>query len=118
MKALFSFLAAEEEKHLGLYRQLRDVVGQSTVQRVKLIGEYGKFIDILCSEITDNLLELDDMSDSDYIEMALLLEKNTLLAFNEIKTLFNGKEADIISKICDEEKSHIIKILEYSSQIR
>ena len=115
LKTLFSFLAAAEEKHLGIYRQLLDTVSQGAFQQVKLVGEYGRFIDVLCSEITDHLSVSDDMSLSDYIEMALTLEKDTLLAFNEIKTMFDGKEKEAIQKICDEEKSHIVRIHEYKS---
>jgi len=116
-KTLFSFLAAEEEKHLGIYRQLLQTANKDAFQQVELVGEYGKFIDFLCSEITDQLTPTDNMSLPEYVEMALTLEKNTLMAFNEIKTMFKGEEKNIIKKICDEEKNHILKIHEYRSII-
>jgi rubrerythrin len=116
LKTLFSFLAAEEEKHLGTYRRLLDTVSKGAVQQIKLVGEYGRFIDMLCSEISDHLSVSDDKSFSDYIEMALTLEKNTLLAFNEIKTLLDGEGKEAIEKICDEEKNHIVKILDYRAR--
>jgi len=115
LKTLVSFLAAEEEKHLGTYRQLLDTVNPGAFQQVALVGEYGKYMDILCSEITDHLSVSEEKSISDYMEMALTLEKNTLLAFNEIKAMFDGKDKETIEKICDEEKIHIVKILEYQS---
>ena len=113
LKTLLSFLAAEEEKHLGIYRQLLDTVSKGTFQQVRLVGEYGRFIDVLCSEITDHLSMSEDMPLSEYIKMALNLEKDTLLAFSEIKTMFDGKEREAIQKICDEEKNHIVRIHEY-----
>jgi rubrerythrin len=114
---LFSFLAAEEEKHLGIYRQLLDRVKKGAFQQVELVGEYGRYIDLLTAEIS-KCLEIDeDMTAADAIESAISFERDTLLVFYAIRDLFKGDDERVINVICNEEKSHIEKILEYREGI-
>lgn len=113
MMDLFSFLSAEEEKHLGIYRQLLDRISKGAFQQVEYVGEYGRYIDMLAAEISKSL-EIDEkMTLADAIDSAIDFERNTLLVFYEIKELFTGDDEKVIRVICNEEKSHIVKILEY-----
>jgi rubrerythrin len=114
---LFSFLAAEEEKHLGIYRQLLDRLKKGAFQQVELVGEYGKYIELLTAEISKSLVIDENMTLADVIESAINFERDALLVFYEIKDLFKGDDEKIINVICNEEKSHIEKILEYRESI-
>ena len=114
---LFSFLAAEEEKHLGIYRQLLDRLKKGAFQQVELVGEYGKYIDLLTAEISKSLVIDEGMTSADAIESAINFERDTLLVFYEIRDLFKGDDEKIVNVICNEEKSHIEKILEYRESI-
>lgn len=118
LKTLLSSLAAEEEKHLGLYRDLFDKVNKSdTLQQITLPGEYGAYIDLLTSEIT-SILNNNINNTINLINLSLDFEKNTLLIFNEIKDLFkDDPNQSVIIKICNEEKKHIKKILAYKEKI-
>lgn len=114
---LFSFLSAEEEKHLGIYRQLLDRIEKGAFQQVELVGEYGRYIDMLTAEISKTLEINENMTLADAIDSAIDFEKNTLLIFYEIKDLFKGDDEKVVRMICSEEKSHIVKILEYKERI-
>ena len=113
MKDLLSFLSAEEEKHLGIYRQLLDRISHEAFQQVEHVGEYGRYIDMLTAEISRSMEVDERMSLADAIESTIDFERNTLLVFYEIKELFTGDDEKVIRGICNEEKSHIVKILEY-----
>lgn len=102
LKMLFSFLAAEEEKHLGQFRLLSDEVTGGGFQQVELVGEYGMFIEMLAAEILKPLNFNQNMAIAQCVEMALRLEKDTLLVFQEIKYLFSGRAHNVIDEICQQ----------------
>lgn len=112
VKELFAALAAEEKKHCVIYTDLYELyTGKSAVEE-KLLGEYGKFIELLIGEIIQ-VLEFDaEVTQKQLIDRALQFEKNTLLYFAEVKSLFRGKAGSIIEAICREEKRHIQRLLE------
>ena len=111
---VFSFLAAEEEKHLGIYRQLLDSISEpGSYQQVELPGEYGAYVDMLASEIAWWLSPDEQSGSAEALKAAMNFEKNTLLMYMEMKELFTGRDADIIEKICKEEKKHITMIGQY-----
>lgn len=113
LEALCSHLATEEMEHGRIYRQLAEKMTGTPVVQEELFGEYGKFIELLISEMTVNL-EIDrKISRQAILEKALLFEKDTLLYFNELKGLFAGEDLQAIQAICDEEKRHITRLLNY-----
>lgn len=116
-KELFSFLAAEERKHCAIYTDLYEFYIGKSAENDQLLGEYGRFIQLLIEEIA-GVLTLDETSDLEaLIEKALKFEKNTLIFFNEIKSLFTGKAAIMVEAVCNEEKRHIQQLMEYRDTI-
>jgi rubrerythrin len=112
LQNLFSELAIEEGKHCAIYADLYHLYTGKSAEGEKLLGEYGKFIELLIREIARDL-ELEDMPDQAVlIERALQFEKNTLLYFLEVKSLFHGKSGALIEAICREEKRHIQQLIE------
>lgn len=116
-KQLFAFLAAEERKHCAIYTDLYQLYTGKSAENEKLLGEYGKFIELLIREIA-GVLEYDGQLDQqELIERALKFEKNTLLFFSEIRSLFTGKPAAMVEAVCREEKCHIQQLLEYRANL-
>jgi rubrerythrin len=112
LKDLFALLAVEERKHCAIYTDLYQLYTGKTVEGEQLLGEYGKFIQLLIKEIIQSL-ELEGVaSEEDLLGRALQFEKDTLLYFLEVKPLFRGKAGSLIEAICREEKRHIQQLME------
>lgn len=112
LKDLFGTLAAEERKHCAIYTDLYELYTGKSAEGEELLGEYGKFIELLIREISDSLSYDEMLSQEDLIARALQFEKNTLIFFSEVKQLFRGKAGALIEAVCREEKRHIQQLLE------
>jgi len=112
LKETFAALALEERKHCAIYTDLYQVYTGKSAQGEKLLGEYGKFIQLLIREIAQSFELEEALDQEELINRALQFEKNTLLFFSEVKPLFRGKAGSLIEAICREEKRHIQQLLE------
>jgi rubrerythrin len=112
LKEAFTALAAEEKKHCAIYTDLYELYTGKIAEGEELLGEYGKFIQLLIREITYTLEFEGDLTPMELVERALQFEKNTLLYFAEVKPLFRGKAGALIDAICREEKRHIQQLME------
>jgi rubrerythrin len=113
-RTLFSFLAAEEERHLGAYRAMQESVTGGAFQQDELVGEYGMYIEMLGREIIGGLALTEGMPLEDTLAMAVTLEKNTLLFYNELARLAKDEALhDSVERIIREEQSHLVKLAEF-----
>lgn len=118
VKELFRTLAAEESKHCAMYTDLYEIYTGKSAEGDELLGEYGKFIQLLIAEIVGELEFEGVVSQEELITRALQFEKNTLLFFSEVKPLFRGKAGTIIEVVCREEKRHIQQLMERRQLLR
>lgn len=118
LKATFSSLADEEQRHCAIYTDLYEFYTGKPGEGEELLGEYGKFIQLMIREISEDLVFEDMLSQEELIGRALQFEKNTLLYFTEVKALFRGKAGALVDAICREEKRHIQKLLESRQLLR
>ena len=118
LQKLFSDLAFEESKHCAIYTDLYQLYTGRSAEGEKLLGEYGKFIELLIREIAQDLEYEEALSQAGFIKRALQFEKNTLLYLNEVKPLFRGKAGSLIDAICREEKKHIQQLIERRELLR
>jgi len=113
-RTLFSFLAAEEEKHLGAYRAMMETVTGGVFQQDVLVGEYGMYIEMLGREITGGLALTEGLPLEDTLDMAVTLEKNTLLFYNELARLAKDEALrNGVENIIREEQNHLVKLAEF-----
>lgn len=116
-KGLFAFLATEERKHCAIYTDLYKLYTGKSAEDERLLGEYGRFIQLLIKEITGVLKFEDDPGSSELLERALKFEKNTLIFFTEVKPLFTGKAESMVAAVCNEEKRHIQQLMELHAEL-
>ena len=112
LRETFAHLANEEGKHCAIYGDLYQLYTGRSAQGEQLLGEYGRFIQLLIKEIVDSLDVQGVVSQDELISRALQFEKNTLLYFSEVRQHFRGKAGSLIEAICREEKRHIQQLLE------
>ena len=118
VRELFEALAVEEGKHCAMYTDLYELYTGKSAKGDELLGEYGKFIQLLIGEISGELDFTGMQTQDELLAKALQFEKNTLLFFNEVKPLFRGKAGSIIEAVCREEKRHIEQLLERKRLLR
>jgi rubrerythrin len=112
LRELFMAMAEQERRHGLAYQQLyarttgRDPAGE------QLLGEYGRFIDLLSREITRTLAGKVPTTRAELLAQALQFEKDSLLYFREIRALFGPGPQPEIEAICAEEQKHIARLLE------
>ncbi len=112
-KDLFSFLAAEEERHLGILRQILEQVADYTPQ-FSYPGEFGLFIEEFAAmaihtfQNTDIAEGISDYSEA--IALGLQVEMETMLFYNELCDKLPGEQDSIVKEIIEEEKSHILEL--------
>jgi len=113
-RTLFSFLAAEEERHLGAYRAMMEDVTGGAFQQDVLVGEYGMYVEMLGREITGGLTLDECTSLEDTLDMAVTLEKNTLLFYNELARLAKDEALrEAVERIIKEEQGHLVKLADF-----
>jgi rubrerythrin len=113
LKSLLSFLISQEQAHMDRYKRLAgQVTGQEAYQE-ELFGEYSMYIDLLVEEVAGKLEYRPGLSTAEVLDMAIGFEKDTLLFFNEVKSLFTGQAAETVDGICREEKKHVALLLAY-----
>jgi rubrerythrin len=110
IKDAMNILAAEEEKHIGIFRSLLDNIADYN-PRFEYPGEYETFISgvaqrvINGSQRAEEFLKAKDLNSA--LNAAISLEMDAIMFYNEISLEFADKKArDIIYQIINEEKDH------------
>ena len=110
---VFSYLAAEEEKHIGTFRQLLEEAADY-IPRYNYPGEFGVFIDELASLALDAFnqseTEMYEINFEAAINLGIQVELESILYYNEICTLFPEEQQKVIGKIVTEEKCHLLEL--------
>ena len=110
---VFSFLAAEEEKHAGTFGKMLEKTAEYT-PRYDYPGEYGKFLDLMAEsmvrKIENQVKKTGIQSDAEAIEAGIEFEKETILFYGELMENPDLPEKDILKNIIAEEKLHWRKL--------
>ena len=120
-REIFSSLAAEEERHLGAFRQMLERVATYT-PRYSYPGEYGMFIEgvaarvIERAQITSQFEATDDVAA--LMDAALSLESETLLFYLDCGQHAQDEQLKRgIQTIIDEEKQHWVRLLKLKRRL-
>ena len=122
-KDLFSFLAAEEEKHIGVFRQILEKVSDYA-PRFDYPGEYGLFLDGVVSRLLDKVKKagksLSAENTNEALDVGIDLEKETILFYSELdlEGRFNPPERGILKKVINEERSHWQRLANLKNKIK
>lgn len=121
VKALFKALAKAEKAHIGKFQGI-----YSAVEKKPLVCEFDDetiaYIKALSAEVFNEekfkaVMKTKAMSDADALHYAIDFEKNTMLFFREIRGLVEIHDAEVIDKMIEEEKNHLVKLLEAKNKM-
>jgi len=110
IKDFFNTLAAEEESHVGFYREfLKNISGNRGKFRYE--GDYESFLRAVANKAVktfDKLkenLSLDHFDDA--VQLANDLELDAIAFFSELEKQYEGREKELLHEIIEEEKRHL-----------
>jgi rubrerythrin len=118
LRTLFETLAAKEHEHEKTFTDLKEKVSDSEVENWEEVSHF--FRAIVESEFflgkNKALPSLDHLKDVEAaVRYAISFEKETLLYYHSMTGLV--KEKDILDKLINEEKSHIVWLNDYRKTI-
>ena len=120
-------LVTFEREHEKTFRRLleqQDVQrALSSLQPSQLSDKYRQYLsalvdsNMLPDEETAQRLADEAESEADAINVALQMEKNTILFYQELQNLL-GQEAGVLQTILDEERSHVYELNELKTYLQ
>jgi rubrerythrin len=114
-KSVFSVLAAEEEKHAGLFRTMLEKIADYT-PRYDYPGEYGLFLNDIASDIVRKMerdgQDSNAVTTSEALDRGIEFEKETILFYLEMKSEgeFAEDKGHILLEIINQERAHWKKL--------
>lgn len=110
------FMAEEEREHYKTFKSILEALGQDFTPPENYPGEYQLYVKALADsrvftkehEIREECRRL--AKDSDAIQMAIGLEKDSIIFYNEMSRFLRESDRPVIVKVIDEERSHITKL--------
>ncbi len=126
-KDFFFKLADEEQKHYETFKEL----SQSVRKEMKNKQEINYIYDYQVSAYLNTLVEftvfppLENQGEDTKIEsldevltVAIMAEKDSILFYQEILNNNKGKTADISKKIIEEEKTHLLDLINFKEKYK
>ncbi len=118
LRRLFETLAVKEQEHEKTFTDLKEKVNNRRVEHWEEVSKYLRAIVesefFLGNDKTLPSLEhLNNIEDA--VRYALVFEKETLLYYHSLKDLI--REKDVLDKLINEEKSHIVWLSEFRKTI-
>lgn len=116
LKDLFGKLAVQEIAHKALYTKYKNM--NIPYERNQVNEEYGAYMDAMLKGTIKFLEQSKDLRDFDHgFDVAINLEKDTILFLTELRRLVDSKYHEAIDQITDEERSHLSALYAYKSKL-
>lgn len=122
VRVMASFFAGEERKHLEIFQEMLSSVGEP--QPVETYpGEYLLYVKALADqhiftkEQDAQELARKAASDTEAIDFALGIERDSILFYSEIKHFVRKSAQEVMDKIIEVERKHLRQFAELKKQI-
>jgi len=122
-KDAFSFLAAEEEKHVGVFRKMLDEAADYA-SRLNYPGEYELYLEGVASRSVFTQKKMQDKNIAsaknigEAIEVAMDFETQSILFYTEMLNNFKDIDQKYLNEVIREEKSHFVKLVNIKDNIK
>ncbi|MFC1517905.1 ferritin family protein [Candidatus Margulisiibacteriota bacterium] len=118
LKELYEFLAEEEVSHKKTYSQLLENI-KATENPSDFNDDYNRymraFVDSVIFHKADQKKEFS--SDLEVIEYAIEKEKDSILYYKSLIDCIAEKDRDVVEKVIEEERLHVLKMLDIKEKI-
>lgn len=121
-KDIWHYLAQQEEAHRKIFQHILNYLdGYLLVEFAA--GEYSAYLNAMASEyiftqeLMDDELKENFISELDAIEFAIAIEKDSILTYLAFKEAVRLEKQEEINKIIEEEKRHLIRLIELKNKL-
>ena len=112
-REIFSFMVAEEEKHLGTFAKLLEKAADYN-PRFKYPGRYETFLSDVANISLDVFILADEAAASgnvsQAIDVGIRMEKESIDFYEKLKENIDDPESGYVQEIIKEEQSHLNKL--------
>jgi rubrerythrin len=121
-KAIYDYLAGEEEKHVNTFQGMLNTIGQYQPPEDST-REYMLFLQSFLgpsafSNITAVQRKAEKMSSEiETIDTAIQAEKNSILFYTEMQNFVKQPDQQIVLNIIDEEKAHLVQLSQFKETL-
>lgn len=116
LRELFGLLATQEIAHKELYKKYKNM--NIPYERNLVNEEYTLYMDAMLKGTIKFLEESKDIKSFEHgFNVAINLEKDTILFLTEIKRLLDSQYHEAIDNITDQERDHLKALYEYKSRL-
>jgi len=118
VREMIEFLAGEDRKHRNTFRQIQQRLGEFKPAYESYPGEYLNYVkalaeeSIFTKEILRQLLKKKFKTSTEVLDTAIVVEKDSILIYNEMKNFVPESEHKTIDEIVNQEKEHLRKLSE------
>jgi len=124
VKKVVAFMVGEEEEHFKTFKAMQEALAcENFSPSESYPGEYEAYVKALADsrvftderDIREQCKRLDN--DSDAIQMAIGMEKDSIIFYNEMARFVRDSDKPTIAKIVDEERAHVAKLWELKTKL-
>jgi rubrerythrin len=118
VKQVFEFISGEEQSHLAVFEAILNNIGESAKPAVRYTQEYDAYLQALTDENPFTKpkqgyeIARTIRNDKHALELALVVEKDTLLFYHELKNLLPADSQTDIDTLITNEQDHFNKLSE------
>ncbi len=123
VREVFAYLAREEERHRAAFEKLRESLrGYEPVESYP--GEHAAYMEALADrnvftkEGAGRELAQKISSSRQAVELALEFEKESILFFEGLRPLLAREGREVVDRLIEEEKRHIVKLRELEETLK
>jgi rubrerythrin len=116
VQAAYKHLAGKEREHIEIFQNMLGSVGDYQPPET-LTEEYEAYLKALIDSFifTDDKVARDVAqkvsSDVEAVQIALSVEKESILFYTEMRELVRSSDRDIVNRVIEEEKSHMRELI-------
>ena len=118
LKTLFTFLADQEKDHIKIFTGLRKLLADTDAESSQ--ADYGEEATLYLNALADSevftspnegaRLAKSVKSDKEAVELAIGMEKDSLLFYYEIQKMIRPQDASVLEHLIAQEKDHVRRL--------
>lgn len=123
VRGIFDHLAKMERRHIQVFQGILDALGDGQEQEVPT-GEHADYIrglidsGVFSDEMVAAKLEVPSYSYMEALELAIGIEKDSVLFYYEMRDMMAGAEQHEVNKVIAEEKWHLRQLSDLRKKLR
>jgi len=126
LKGLFGFLADQEKDHIKIFSGLRKLLAETGSESAQT--DYGEEATLYLNALADSevftsadegaRLAKSVKSEREAVELAIGMEKDSLLFYYEIQKMIRPQDASVLEHLIGQEKDHVRRLTTYLKTMR